>query len=110
MGAAFLIGLAGAAVVLAFLIAVMGIWPVHWGELDRLHRAHPRALQLLGNAARDLVEATDTIGDPRDWPLCSAVLSERSLWPDLLFRAHRATGRPRISRLLRHRGAAARRP
>jgi ABC-2 type transport system permease protein len=33
MGAAFLIGLAGAAVVLAFLIAVMGIWPVHWGEL-----------------------------------------------------------------------------
>jgi ABC-2 type transport system permease protein len=33
MGAAFLIGLAGAAVVLAFLIVVMGIWPVHWGEL-----------------------------------------------------------------------------
>jgi ABC-2 type transport system permease protein len=33
MGAAFLIGLAGAAIVLAFLIAVMGIWPVHWGEL-----------------------------------------------------------------------------
>jgi ABC-2 type transport system permease protein len=33
MGAAFLIGLAGAAVVLAFLIAVMGIWPMHWGEL-----------------------------------------------------------------------------
>lgn len=32
MGAAFLIGLAGAAVVLAFLIAVMGIWPVHWGN------------------------------------------------------------------------------
>src|SRR5258708_40159173 len=32
-GAAFLIGVAGAAVVLAFLIAVMGIWPVHWGEL-----------------------------------------------------------------------------
>lgn len=29
---AFLIGLAGAAVVLAFLIAVLGIWPVHWGE------------------------------------------------------------------------------
>jgi ABC-2 type transport system permease protein len=33
MLAAFLIGLAGAAVVLAFLIAVMGIRPVHWGEL-----------------------------------------------------------------------------
>jgi ABC-2 type transport system permease protein len=33
MGAAFLVGLVGAAVVLAFLIAVMGIWPVHWGEL-----------------------------------------------------------------------------
>ena len=31
--AAFLIGLAGASVVLAFLIAVMGIRPVHWGEL-----------------------------------------------------------------------------
>src|SRR5260370_12881892 len=33
MLAAFLIGLAGAAVVLAIVIAVMGIWPVHWGEL-----------------------------------------------------------------------------
>ncbi len=33
MVAAFLIGLAGAAVVLAFLIMAMGIWPVHWGEL-----------------------------------------------------------------------------
>lgn len=33
MGAAFLIGLAGAAVVLTVLIALMGIWPVHWGEL-----------------------------------------------------------------------------
>jgi len=33
MLAAFLIGLAGATVVLAFLIAVMGIRPVHWGEL-----------------------------------------------------------------------------
>jgi ABC-2 type transport system permease protein len=33
MLAAFLVGLAGAAVVLAFLIAVMGIRPVHWGEL-----------------------------------------------------------------------------
>jgi ABC-2 type transport system permease protein len=32
MGAAFLIGLAGAAVVLTVLIALMGIWPVHWGE------------------------------------------------------------------------------
>jgi ABC-2 type transport system permease protein len=33
MLAAFLVGLAGAAVVLAVLIALMGIWPVHWGEL-----------------------------------------------------------------------------
>jgi ABC-2 type transport system permease protein len=33
MGAAFLVGLAGAAVVLAVLIALMGYWPVHWGEL-----------------------------------------------------------------------------
>jgi ABC-2 type transport system permease protein len=33
MLAAFLIGLAGASVVLAVLIALMGIWPVHWGEL-----------------------------------------------------------------------------
>ena len=32
MLAAFLIGLAGAAVVLTFLITVMGIRPVHWGE------------------------------------------------------------------------------
>jgi ABC-2 type transport system permease protein len=33
MGAAFLVGLVGAAVVLTVLIALMGIWPVHWGEL-----------------------------------------------------------------------------
>jgi len=33
MLAAFLIGLAGAVVVLVVLIALMGIWPVHWGEL-----------------------------------------------------------------------------
>ncbi|MGB8346894.1 MAG: ABC transporter permease [Ktedonobacteraceae bacterium] len=33
MLAAFLIGLAGAVVVLAVLIALMGIWPIHWGEL-----------------------------------------------------------------------------
>lgn len=33
MGAAFLIGLAGAIVVLAVLILTMGIWPVYWGEL-----------------------------------------------------------------------------
>ncbi|HEV2579250.1 MAG TPA: ABC transporter permease [Ktedonobacteraceae bacterium] len=33
MLAAFLTGLTGAAIVLAVLIAVMGIWPVHWGEL-----------------------------------------------------------------------------
>jgi len=33
MLAAFLVGLAGAAAVLAVLIAAMGIWPVHWGEL-----------------------------------------------------------------------------
>ncbi len=33
MLAAFLVGLAGAAVVLAVLIVLMGIWPVHWGEL-----------------------------------------------------------------------------
>ena len=33
MLAAFLIGLAGAAVVLAVLIVLMGIRPVHWGEL-----------------------------------------------------------------------------
>ena len=33
MGAAFLIGLAGAAIVLAMLIALMGIRPEHWGEL-----------------------------------------------------------------------------
>ncbi len=33
MLAAFLVGLVGAAVVLAVLIALMGIWPVHWGEL-----------------------------------------------------------------------------
>ena len=33
MGAAFLIGLAGAAIVLAVLIMAMGIRPVHWGEL-----------------------------------------------------------------------------
>ena len=33
MLAAFLVGLVGAAVVLVVLIALMGIWPVHWGEL-----------------------------------------------------------------------------
>jgi ABC-2 type transport system permease protein len=33
MLAAFLVGLAGAAIVLVVLIALMGIWPVHWGEL-----------------------------------------------------------------------------
>jgi ABC-2 type transport system permease protein len=33
MLAAFLVGLIGAAIVLAVLIALMGIWPVHWGEL-----------------------------------------------------------------------------
>jgi ABC-type multidrug transport system permease subunit len=33
MLASFLVGLAGAAVVLGVLIALMGIWPVHWGEL-----------------------------------------------------------------------------
>jgi ABC-2 type transport system permease protein len=33
MLAAFLVGLAGAAIVLAVLIALMGIRPVHWGEL-----------------------------------------------------------------------------
>jgi ABC-type multidrug transport system permease subunit len=33
MLAAFLIGLAGAVVVLTVLIALIGIWPVHWGEL-----------------------------------------------------------------------------
>ncbi len=33
MLAAFLVGLACAAVVLAVLIALMGVWPVHWGEL-----------------------------------------------------------------------------
>ena len=33
MLAAFLVGLAGAAVVLVVLIALLGIWPVHWGEL-----------------------------------------------------------------------------
>jgi ABC-2 type transport system permease protein len=33
MLAAFLIGLVGAAVVLAVLVALMGIRPVHWGEL-----------------------------------------------------------------------------
>src|SRR5215472_7359156 len=33
MLAAFLVGLVGAAVMLAVLIALMGIWPVHWGEL-----------------------------------------------------------------------------
>jgi ABC-type multidrug transport system permease subunit len=31
--AAFLVGLAGAAIVLTVLIALFGIWPVHWGEL-----------------------------------------------------------------------------
>jgi ABC-type multidrug transport system permease subunit len=33
MLAAFLVGLAGATIVLAVLIPLMGIWPVHWGEL-----------------------------------------------------------------------------
>ena len=33
MLAAFLIALAGAAVVLTVLIMALGIWPVHWGEL-----------------------------------------------------------------------------
>src|SRR5215471_4084462 len=33
MLAAFLVGLAGACVVLAVLIVTMGVWPVHWGEL-----------------------------------------------------------------------------
>jgi len=33
MLASFLVGLAGATIVLAVLIALMGIWPVHWGEL-----------------------------------------------------------------------------
>src|SRR5215469_16872110 len=33
MLAAFLVGLAGATVVLAVLIALMGIWSIHWGEL-----------------------------------------------------------------------------
>ena len=33
MGAAFLVSLAGAVVVLAVLIALMGIRPMHWGEL-----------------------------------------------------------------------------
>jgi ABC-2 type transport system permease protein len=33
MLASFLVGLAGAAIVLTVLIALMGIWPVHWGEL-----------------------------------------------------------------------------
>jgi ABC-type multidrug transport system permease subunit len=33
MLAAYLISLAGATVVLFFLIVAMGIWPVHWGEL-----------------------------------------------------------------------------
>lgn len=33
MLAAFLIGLASAAVVLTVLIVALGVWPVHWGEL-----------------------------------------------------------------------------
>jgi ABC-2 type transport system permease protein len=33
MLAAFLIALLGAAVVLTVLITVLGVWPVHWGEL-----------------------------------------------------------------------------
>jgi len=33
MLAAFLIGLAGAAIVLIVLIVALGVWPVHWGEL-----------------------------------------------------------------------------
>lgn len=33
MLAAFLIGLAGAAVVLTVLMVVLGVWPMHWGEL-----------------------------------------------------------------------------
>jgi ABC-2 type transport system permease protein len=33
MLAALLVGLIGATIVLAVLIALMGIWPVHWGEL-----------------------------------------------------------------------------
>jgi ABC-2 type transport system permease protein len=33
MLAAFLIGLAGAAVVLTVLIVALGVWPAHWGEL-----------------------------------------------------------------------------
>jgi ABC-2 type transport system permease protein len=33
MLAAFLIGMAGAAVVLTVLIVALGVWPVHWGEL-----------------------------------------------------------------------------
>jgi ABC-2 type transport system permease protein len=33
MLASFLVGLVGAAVVLVVLIALIGIWPVHWGEL-----------------------------------------------------------------------------
>ena len=33
MLASFLVALAGAAVVLVVLIALMGVWPVHWGEL-----------------------------------------------------------------------------
>jgi ABC-type multidrug transport system permease subunit len=33
MLASFLVGLAGAAVVLTVLIALMGVWPIHWGEL-----------------------------------------------------------------------------
>ena len=33
MLASFLVGLAGATIVLAVLIALLGIWPVHWGEL-----------------------------------------------------------------------------
>ncbi len=33
MLAAFLVGLGGAAIVLVVLIALMGVWPVHWGEL-----------------------------------------------------------------------------
>ena len=87
MGAAFLIGLAGAAVVLAVLIAADGHLAGALGRAHRLHPAHPGALHRLGNAARNLVKAAHTAGDAGHWPVRAAVLSERSLWPDLLFRA-----------------------
>jgi ABC-2 type transport system permease protein len=107
---AFVVSFASATLVLLVLTFVVGVWPVHWGEVMGFTLLVLAIFIAWGTLLGTLLKQRMPVATLAMGASVLLFFSERPLWTDFLLCAHRAGDSPPLSRLLRYRGAPARVP